>query len=58
MNWVMRMLQHRRLPETRFDDENVERDKLRRAQLRLKLLDIQADIIARRHGKIHDSETR
>ena len=54
MNWVMRMLYHRRLPETRFDDEDVERDKLRRAQTRLKLLDIQADIIARRIGKTHE----
>ena len=56
-NWmdeITKMLQRRRLPESRFDDEEVERDKLIRAQTRLKVLDIRADIIARRSGKTHE----
>ena len=55
-NWmdeIIKML--RRHPiETRPDDEEVERDRLRHAQIRLRRLDLQADIIARRSGKTHE----
>ena len=48
----MRMLRLRNY-ETRPVDEEYEREKLRRAKVRLAYLDVQADIIARRHGKTH-----
>ena len=40
--------------DTRPEDEEAERDKLRRAQYRLRVLDLRADIIARRSGKTHE----
>ena len=56
-NWVTSMFHKLRdqPPETHPDDDKAERDKLRRALVRLHMLDIQADIIARRGGKTHDA---
>lgn len=48
----MRMLRLRKF-ETQPEDEEAEREKIRRAKVRLAYLDVQADIIARRHGKTH-----
>lgn len=54
-NWVVRMFRKLRdqPPETHPDDEKAELEKLRRALIRLHMLDVQADIIARRSGKTH-----
>lgn len=54
-DWIegaLRMLRLRRADPP--DDDEAERKQLRLAALRLKRLDIQADIIARRAGKTHE----
>lgn len=54
-NWVMTMFRkfRDRPPDTQPVDEKAERAKLRDALVRLHMLDVQADIIARRSGKTH-----
>jgi hypothetical protein len=54
-DWLrgIRQMLRLKLPESRPEDEDTEREKIIRAKARLKILDIQADIIARRSGKVH-----
>lgn len=54
-SWVVRMFRKLRdqPPQTHPDDEKAERKKIKEALIRLHMLDVQADIIARRSGKTH-----